>query len=153
MCTTLDIYVYMTTLWRICQYFPVFWLSVYLIKVIPEMCPVHYIRYLRCDVSVSIFQSLDYQCTRLRLFQKCVLCTTLDIYVYMTTLWRICQYFPVFWLSTYLIKVILEMCHVHYIRYLRLYDYVVTYLSVFSSLLIISVPDKGYSRHVSCALH
>jgi hypothetical protein len=25
------------------------------------------------------------------------MCTTLDIYVYITTLWRICQYFPVFW--------------------------------------------------------
>ena len=71
----------------------------------------------------------------------------------MTTLWRICQYLPVFWLSAYLIKVIPEMCRVHYIRYLRLYDYVVTYLSVFTSLLIISVPDKGYSRNVLCALH
>ena len=54
------------------------------------------------------------------------MCTTLDIYVYITTLWRICQYLPVFWLSVYLIKFIAEMCHVHYIRYLRLYDYVVT---------------------------
>ena len=81
------------------------------------------------------------------------MCTTLDIYVYITTLWRNCQYLPVFWLSVYLIKVIPEMCRVHYIRYLQLYDYVVTYLSVFSSLLIVSVPDKGYSRNVSCALH
>jgi hypothetical protein len=71
----------------------------------------------------------------------------------MITLWRICQYLPVFWLSAYLIKVIPEMCPVHYIRYLRLYDYVVTYLPVFDSLLIISVLDKGYSRNVSCALH
>ena len=72
-----------------------------------------------------------YELTWWRLFHKHVIHTTLAIFV---------SIFIVIW--AYLMKVIPQTCHSHYIRYLRFYFY-----------FTMSVPDEGYSINTSFALY
>ena len=71
------------------------------------------------------FQSLDFERTSWRLFQKRVVYTIFD--------------FPIFRFWAYLMKVIPETCRVYYIW--------------LSNLSTLSVLDEGYSRNVSCILY
>ena len=97
----------------------------YLMKVIPQTRHSHYI-------SISSFLFLFYyERTWWRLFHKHVIRTTLYIFV------------PIFILLwAYLMKVIPQTRHSHYISYLRFYFY-----------FTMSVPDEGYSTNRSFALH
>ena len=92
---------------------PIFWLWVYLMLVIPEVCRANLLILSVPDDGYSrsvSCQSFDFECTWWWLFQKCVV--------------------PIFWLWVYLMMVIPEVCH--------------------ANLLTLSVPDDGYSRSVSC---
>ena len=121
-------------------------------KVIPQTHHSHYIRYLRFyfyfTMSVpdegystntlfalhyisSFLFLFYYELTWWRLFHKHVIHTTLAVFV---------SIFIVIW--AYLMKVIPQTCHSHYIRYLRFYFY-----------FTMSVPDEGYSINTSFALH
>ena len=124
----------------------------YLMKVIPQTCRSHYISYLRFylyvtmsvpdeDYSINMSFTLHYissflfvcynERTWWRLYHKHVIHTTLDIFISICMLeWA------------YLMKVIPQTCHSHYIIYLRFYLYVT-----------MSVPDKGYSINMSFTLH
>ena len=121
-------------------------------KVIPQTCHSHYISYLRFYLYVTMsvpdegystnmsftlhyISSFLFVCynerTLWRLFHKHVIHTTLDIFVSICMLqWA------------YLMKVIPNTCHSHYIICLRSYFY-----------LTMSVPDEGYSTNMSFALH
>ena len=124
----------------------------YLMKVIPQTCLSHYIRYLRFyfyfTMSVpdegystntsfalhylsSFLFLLYYERTWWRLFQKHIIHTTLAIFI---------SIFILQW--AHLIKVIPQTRHSHYIIYLRFYFY-----------FTMSVPDEGYSTNTSFALH
>jgi hypothetical protein len=124
----------------------------YLMKVIPQTCRSHYISYLRFylyvtmsvpdeDYSINMSFTLHYissflfvcynERTWWRLYHKHVIHTTLDIFISICMLeWA------------YLMKVIPQTCHSHYIIYLRFYLYVT-----------MSVPDEGYSINMSFTLH
>ena len=124
----------------------------YLMKVIPQTHHSHYIRYLRFyfyftmslpDEGYSINTSFAlhylslflflffYERTWWRLFHKHVIRTTLAIFV---------SIFILLW--AYLMKVIPQTRHSHYISYLRFYFY-----------FTMSLPDEGYSTNTSFALH
>ena len=99
----------------------------YLMKVIPHTRHSHYIIHLR-------FYFYFYnERTWWRLFHKHVIRTTLAIFV---------SIFILLW--AYLMKVIPQTRHSHYISYLRFYFY-----------FTMSVPDEdeGYSTNMSFALH
>ena len=121
-------------------------------KVIPQTRHSNYISYLRSYFSftmrvtyegystktsfalhyISSFLFLSYyELTWWRLFHKHVIRTTLAIFV------------PIFILLwAYLMKVIPQTRHSHYISYLRFYFY-----------FTMSVPDEAYSINTSFALH
>ena len=124
----------------------------YLMKVIPQTRHSHYISYLRSffyftmrvlDEGYSTNTSFVlhyissflflfyYELTWWRLFHKHVIRTTLAIFVPL---------FILLW--TYLMKVIPQTRHLHYINYLHFYLY-------FS----MSVPHEGYSTNMSFTLH
>ena len=124
----------------------------YLMKVIPQTCHSHNISYLRFyfyfTMSVpdegyspntsfalhymsSFLFLFYYERTWWRLFQKHVIRTTLYILV---------SIFILLW--AYLMKVIPQTRHSHYIICLRSYFY-----------FTMSVPDEGYSTNMSFALH
>ena len=124
----------------------------YLMMVIPQTRHSHHIRYLRSSFyfnmnvpdegySTNTSFTLPYQSsflfvfyyerTRWRLFDKHVIRTTLAIFVPL---------FILLW--TYLMKVIPQTCHSHYIVYLRSYFY-----------FTMSVPYVCYSTNTSFALH
>ena len=121
-------------------------------KVIPQTHHSHYIRYLRFyfyfamsvpdeGYSTNTLFALHYissflflfyyELTWWRLFHKHVIHTTLAIFV---------SIFIVIW--AYLMKVIPQTRHSHYIRYLRFYFY-----------FTMSVTAEGYSINTSFALH
>ena len=121
-------------------------------KVIPQTCHSHYISYLRFyfyvtmslpDEGYSKYMSFTlhymssflflfyYELTWWRLFHKHVIRTTLYIFV---------SIFILIW--AYLMKVIPQRRHSHYIRFLRFYFY-----------FTMSLPDEGYSTNMSFALH
>ena len=79
----------------------------------------------------SLLFLFNYERTWWRLFHKHVIHTTLDIFVSICIL-----------LWTYLMKVIPQTCHSHYISYLRFYLY-----------STMNVPDAGYSTNMSFTLH
>jgi hypothetical protein len=86
------------TWWRLFQkcVVPIFWLWVYLMKVIPEVCRANLLTLSVPDDGYSrsmSCQSFDFECTWWWLFQKCVV--------------------PIFWLWVYLMKVIPETCRAH----------------------------------------
>ena len=139
-----------TTLYIFVSIFILIW--AYLMKVIPQRRHSHYIRFLRFyfyftmslpDEGYSTNMSFAlhyissflflfyYERTRWRLFHKHVIRTTLAIFVPL---------FILIW--AYLMKVIPQTCHSHYISYLRFYLYVK-----------MSVPDEGYSTNMSFTLH
>ena len=124
----------------------------YLMKVIPQTHHSHYIRYLRFNFYftmsvpdegysintsfalhyISLFLFLFfYEPTWWRLLHKHVIRTTLAIFV---------SIFILLW--AYLMKVIPQTRHSHYISNLRFYFY-----------FTMSVPDEGYSTNTSFALH
>ena len=132
----------------------------YLMKVIPQTRHSHYISYLRfyfyftilmkvipkhvIRTTLAIFVLRFYfilqwaflflfynERTWWRLFQKHVIRTTLAIFV---------SIFILLW--AYLMKVIPQTRHSHYISYLRFYFY-----------FTMSVPDEGYSTNTSFTLH
>ena len=151
----------------------------YLMKVIPQTRHSHYIIYLRFyfyftmsvpDEGYSTNTSFAlhfissflflfyYERTWWRLFHKHVIRTTLAIFV---------SIFILLW--AYLMKVIPQTRHSHYISYLRFYFYFtmsvpddgfpqtrhshyISYLS-FYFYFTMSVPDEGYSTNTSFALH
>ena len=115
-----------TTLYIFVSIFILLW--AYLMKVIPQTRHSHYIIYLRF---VSIFALFYYERTWWRLFHKHVIRTTLYIFV---------SIFILLW--AYLMKVIPQTRHSHYIIYLRFYFY-----------FTMSVPDEGYSTNTSFTLH
>ena len=84
------------TLWRLFQkpVVPIFWIWTYLMKVIPETCRSNLLNlsipYEGYSRNLS-FQSFEFEHTLWRLFQKPVV--------------------PIFWIWTYLMKVIPETCH------------------------------------------
>ena len=119
-------------------------------KVIPQTCHSHYIIYLRfyfyftmsvpdegysTNTSFALLSSflflIYYERTWWRLFHKHVIHTTLAIFV---------SIFILLW--AYLMKVIPQTRHSHYIIYLRFYFY-----------FTMSVPYEGYSTNTSFALH
>ena len=121
-------------------------------KVIPNTCLSHYIICLRSyfyltmsvpDEGYSTNMSFAlhyissflflfyYELTWWRLFHKHVIRTTLYIFVFI---------FILIW--AYLMKVIPQRRHSHYISYLRFYFY-----------FTMSLPDEGYSTNMSFALH
>jgi hypothetical protein len=139
-----------TTLAMFVPIFILLW--AYLMKVIPQTRHSHYISYLRSYFyftmrvpdegystntsfvlhNISSFLFLFYyELTWWRLFHKHVIRTTLDIFVPL---------FILIW--TYLMKVIPQTRHSHYIRYLHFYFY-----------FTMSVPDEGYSTNMSFTLH
>ena len=124
----------------------------YLLTFIPKTCHSHYIRYLRFYLYVTMsvpdegystnmsftlhyLSSFLFVCynerTWWRLFHKHVIRTTLYIFV---------SIFILIW--AYLMKVIPQRRHSHYISYLRFYFY-----------FTMSLPDEGYSTNMSFALH
>ena len=124
----------------------------YLMKVIPQTRHSHYIIYLRfyfyftmsvpdegysTNTSFALHYTSSflflfyYERTWWRLFHKHVIRTTLYIFV---------SIFILLW--AYLMKVIPQTRHSHYISYLRFYFY-----------FTMSVPDEGYSTNTSFALH
>jgi hypothetical protein len=121
-------------------------------KVIPQRRHSHYISFLRFyfyftmslpDEGYSTNMSFAlhyissflflfyYERTRWRLFQKQAIHTTLAIFV---------SIFILLW--AYLMKVIPQTRHSHYISYLRSYFY-----------FTMRVPDEGYSTNTSFVLH
>ena len=139
-----------TTLAIFVSIFNLLW--AYLMKVIPQTRHSYYIIYLRFyfyftmsvpDEGYSTNTSFTlhyissflflfyYEGTWWRLFQKHIIRTTLYIFV---------SIFILLW--AYLMKVIPQTCHSHYIIYLRFYFY-----------FTMSVPDEGYSTNTSFALH
>ena len=139
-----------TTLYILVSIFILLW--AYLMKVIPQTSHLHYIIYLSFyfyfTMSVpdegystntlfalhyisSFLFLFYYELTWWRLFHKHVIHTTLYIFV---------SIFIVIW--AYLMKVIPQTCHSHYIIYLTFYFY-----------FPVSVPDEGYSTNTSFALH
>jgi hypothetical protein len=131
-------------------YFILLW--AYLMKVIPQTRHSHYISYLHFyfyftmsvpdeGYSTNTLFALHYISSFLflfyyerswwRLFQKHVIHTTLAIFV---------SIFILQW--AYLMKVIPQTRHSHYIIHLRFYLY-----------FTMSVPDEGYSTNTSFALH
>ena len=138
-----------TTLYIFVSIFILLW--AYLMKVIPQTRHSHYISYLRFyfyftmsvpDEGYSTNTSFAlhyissflflfyYERTWWRLFHKHVIRTTLAIFV---------SIFILLW--AYLMKVIPQTRHSHYISYLRFYFY-----------FTMSVPDEGYSTNTSFAL-
>ena len=153
----------------------------YLMKVIPQTRHSHYI------INIFIFLFLFYyERTWWRLFHKHVIRTTLAIRFYFfllslyfyftrlfhkhvirTTLAIFVSIFILLW--AYLMKVIPQTRHSHYIIYLRFYFYftmsvpdegystntlfALHYISSFLFLFTMSVPDEGYSTNTSFALH
>ena len=148
-------------------------------KVIPQTRHSHYIGYLRfyfyftmivpdedsfTNTSfalhyISSFLFLFYyERTWWKVFHKHVIRTTLYIFV---------SIFILLW--AYLMKVIKQTRHSHYISYLRFYFYftisvpdegystktsfALHYTSLFLFLFTMSVPDEGYSTNTSFALH
>ena len=139
-----------TTLYIFVSIFILLW--AYLMKVIPQTRHSHYIIYLRFyfyftmsvpdeGYSTNMSFALHYKSSFLfliyyertwwRLFHKHVIHTTLAIFV---------SIFILLW--AYLMKVIPQTRHSHYISYLRFYFY-----------FTMSVPDEGYSTNTSFALH
>ena len=139
-----------TTLYIFVSIFNLLW--AYLMKVIPQTRYSHYISYLRFyfyftmsvpDEGYSTNMSFVlhykssflflfyYERTLWRLFHKHVIRTTLYIFV---------SIFILLW--AYLMKVIPQTRHSHYIIYLRFYFY-----------FTLSVPYEGYSTNMSFALH
>ena len=124
----------------------------YLMKVIPQTCHSHFISYVHFYLYINMnvpdegystntsftlhyISSFLFVCynerTWWRLFHKHVIHTTLAIFVTICMLqWA------------YLMKVIPQTCHSHYISYLRFYMYI-----------NMSVPDEGYSTNTSFTLH
>ena len=112
-----------TTLYIFVSIFILLW--AYLMKVIPQTRHSHYILYLRFYFYFTMSVPDE------GLFHKHVIRTTLAIFV------------PIFILLwAYLMKVIPQTHHSHYISYLRFYFY-----------FTMSVPDEGYSTNTSFALH
>ena len=124
----------------------------YLMKVIPQKRYLHYISYLLSyfyfTMSVpdegystntsfallyisSFLFVFNYELTWWRLFHKHVIRFTLYIFI---------SIFILLW--AYLMKVIPQTCHSHYISYLRSSFY-----------FTMDVPDEGYSTSTSFALH
>ena len=93
------------------------------LKVIPQTCHSHYIVYL------SFYFYFYYERAWWRLFHKHVIRFTLYIFVSICIL-----------LWAYLMKVIPQTRHSHYIIYLRFYFY-----------FTMSVPDEGYFTNTSFA--
>ena len=139
-----------TTLYIFISIFILLW--AYLMKVIPQTRHSHYVIYLRfyfyftmsvTDEGYSTNTSFVlhyissflflfyYERTWWRLFHKHVVRTTLYIFV---------SIFILLW--AYLMKVIPQTRHSHYIIYLRFYFY-----------FTMSVPDEGYSTNTSFTLH
>ena len=139
-----------TTLYIFVSIFILLW--AYLMKVIPQTRHSHYISYLRFyfyftmivpDEGYSTNTSFAlhwlssflflfyYDRTWWRFFYKHVIRFTLYIFV---------SIFILLW--AYLMKVIPQTRHSHYIIYLRFYFY-----------FTMSVPDEGYSTNTSFALH
>ena len=118
-----DKHVIRTTLAIFVPLFILLW--TYLMKVIPQTRHSHYIK-----LSSFLFV-FYYERTWWRLFHKYVIHTTLAIFVSICMLqWA------------YLMKVIPQTRHSHYINYLHFYFY-----------FTMSAPDEGYSRNMSFTLH
>ena len=139
-----------TTLYIFVSIFILLW--AFLMKIISKTCHSHYISYLRfyfyfamsvpdegysTNTSFALHYTSSflflfyYERTWWRLLHKHVIRTTLYIFV---------SIFILLW--AYLMKVIPQTRHSHYIIYLRFYFY-----------FTMSVPDEGYSTNTSFALH
>ena len=141
-------------------------LWVYLKKVIPETCRVHWIRRLHIYY---------FECTWRRLFQIRVVYIELDVYIFITlsvpeegySRYVSCT---LNYMSTYLLlwvylkKVIPETRCVHWIRCLHIYYLEYTWRRLFQKRVVyieldvyifitLSIPEEGYSRNALCTLN
>ena len=139
--TTLDIFVSICILqWA------------YLMKVIPQTCHSHYISYLRFYLYVTMSVPDEGYSTNMS-FALHYISSFLFLFYYERTWWRffhkhvirttLAMFVPIFILLwAYLMKVIPQTRHSHYISYLRSYFY-----------FTMRVPDEGYSTNTSFVLH
>ena len=139
--TTLDIFVSICILqWA------------YLMKVIPQTCHSHYISYLRFYLYVTMSVPDEGYSTNMS-FALHYISSFLFLFYYERTWWRffhkhvirttLAMFVPIFILLwAYLMKVIPQTRHSHYLSYLRSYFY-----------FTMRVPDEGYSTNTSFVLH